>query len=88
MRIQNLNLFVTNILNVLFSINAEMKENELEIELTLWHLMSGVPITRCDAQNTEHQVKVAAFSGLTYTDLILILVFCSSYWHLIPSPKS
>jgi len=32
--------------------------------------MSGIPITQWCAQNTEHQVKVVAFNGLTYTDLI------------------
>jgi len=32
--------------------------------------MSGILITQWDAQNTEHQVKVIAFNGLTYADLI------------------
>jgi len=47
-----------------------MKESETEIELTLWRLMSGILITQLDARNTEYQVKVIAFNGLTYAALI------------------
>lgn len=47
-----------------------MKESETEIELTLWRVMSGILITQRNAGNTEHQVKVIAFRGLTYADLI------------------
>ena len=38
--------------------------------LTLSHLTSGVPITRCGAQNIECRVKMTAFNGLLYADLI------------------
>jgi hypothetical protein len=61
-------LFVANILN-LSPVNAEMRENETEIESTLWHLMSDVPVMQCDAQNTEHQFQVTAFNDLPYADL-------------------
>jgi hypothetical protein len=38
---------------------------------------SCIPVTHCDAQNAE-QVKLMAFNGLPYADVIYILVFCCS----------
>jgi hypothetical protein len=32
--------------------------------------MSGMPTMQCDAQNAKHQVKVMAFNGLPYANLI------------------
>jgi len=32
--------------------------------------ISGIPITQHDANNAVHQIKVTAFNGLPYADLI------------------
>ena len=38
--------------------------------VTLWHLMSVIPVTQHDTQNVEHQVQMTAFSGLPLAGLI------------------
>jgi len=36
--------------------------------LTVWCPTSGIPVTRCDAKNTECQVTIIAFYGLPRAD--------------------
>jgi hypothetical protein len=40
------------------------------LAITVWCLMSVVPVVHCDAQNAECQVKVMAFNGPPYAGVI------------------
>jgi hypothetical protein len=59
--------------------SEEHKRNKKKYAQNAWFVsgetpmlthISGIPITQHDANNAVHQIKVTAFNGLPYADLI------------------
>jgi hypothetical protein len=64
----------------------EIRNRTACIKLTLWHLISDIPIPHCGAQNAIHQVQITAFNGLPYAAL-KFQASAHHTRHLIPAPK-
>jgi hypothetical protein len=58
-------------------VRQPVKYTRSDIIISCGPLPSGILIINCGAQNAECCVKVIAFNGLPYADLVSILVFFS-----------
>jgi len=55
--------------------------------LSLWHLMSGIPVAQCDALNTECQAQITAIAWPPYSAPFKFQSPAQHTAHLILAPK-